>query len=1082
MKQIIRKRLRLLGLSGMLMLGILSGNAYDFEKDGIYYNILSENEVEVTSDRERAFDPNLPDPYKGVVKIPSNVTYQDKDYSVTSIGKRAFFMCTGVTNIEIPKTVTDIGSSAFMNCEALTSIEIPNYVTSIGEEAFSTCIDLTSVVIGNSVTSIGPNAFENCSNLTSVVIGNSVTSIGHCLFGGCSSLTSIEIPNSVTSIGRSAFSGCIGLTSVVIPNSVTSIGQSAFYNCSSLTSLEIPNSVTSIGEWAFSSCYGLTSVEIPSSVTSIGESAFSSCKGLTSVTCYPINPPYCAYNAFYNCLIEIVYVPKQSIDTYKNADGWSDFNDFQPIPSYGNLEVSDFDILKNATKGVLINLLINKSISYAGFQFDVEMPEGLTITDVKLSDELTAAGFEADNSSVEGNPVRVISYKTTGNGVTTTDGIVTLTIKADANATEGEKTIKFTNAKLSSTGGSRLPLDDSSVTVTVKGTPVSAINVAYESGKQGDLYVDDTAVYSATVTPEDASDKSVTWSIEDPTVAQITTGDDNSKVTVKGLKIGETTLKAIANDGSEVAGTATIKVVATPISSVTISSPDNKTSIYPEETLTLTATVNPATATTPITYKWTSDNTTVAKVTDNAMQVTLTALTTGTANISVTATNAAGNVTSENFTVTVAPRPITSVTLSKTGSIDLYVNDTETLTYSINPSNATNPVIEWSSSQPSVAKVEDGTITALSLGTTEITLKASNEAGHEEVANLTVNVVATPAENIVITGSKYDLKVTEELQLSATVTPAETTYPEVEWSSSDDSKATVEISTGKVTAKAAGQVTITAKVKATPSVLDTYDITITELIPGDANDDGEVDVADVVTIVNDYLGVTNDRPSVLLAYDFNNNKEADENDWKRTADIILGQVATRSGAYSSGIYTELASDDNIIVRENHGWGAFSKKIELELTHSFDYVAMSIEVLIPEGACVESVSKGNKLNNHSMAYNVVDGNRLKIAIYSLKNNILGNDRDLLNIELSNVSVTEHVQIDKVYATDSGSQRYSLGSDNDYAGLNGIDSDSDEVYHVFTIQGINVMNTSNSEDLEKLENGIYIINGKKVMINK
>ena len=909
-----------------------------------------------------------------------------------------------------------------------------------------------------------------------------MTSIGNSAFSDCTSLPSIEIPESVTSIGNHAFYRCSGLTSIEIPNSVTSIGEGICMYCSGLRSVSIGNSVTSIGTKVFYQCSSLRSVSLGNSVTSIGEDAFYYCNGMKSFTSLNVTPPTCDSNTFSyaprtNC---VLYVPMQSVETYSAANVWKGFGTILGIElNEAKIKADNFEIKKNEVKTIDLNLTIAQT--YSGFQFDVEMPEGLTITDVKLSDELIAAGFEATNSSVEGNPVRVISYKTNGNGVTTTDGIVTLTIKADANATEGEKTIKFTNVKLSSTGGTSIPLDDSSVIVTVKGIPVSAINVAYESGKQGDLYVDDTAVYKATITPDDASDKTVVWSVEDPSVIQLTNGDDNSKVTVKALKIGETTLKATANDGSEVVGTATIKVVATPISSVSISSQDRKTSVYPAETLTLTATVNPEKATTPITYKWTSSNTDVATVTDNAVSVTLAAIKTGTTDITVTASNAAGNVTSQKFTVTVAPRPITSVTVDKEGPISLYVGGTETVSATVNPSNATDPVIEWSSSQPEVAKVENGKITALTLGETQITVTATNGAGSQS-KSITVNVIATPAESLAISGDKHNLKVAEELQLTATVSPAETTYPEVEWSTSDETKASVDASSGLVTAKAAGQVTITAKVKATPEVKNTYELTITDLIMGDANDDGYVDVADVITIVNEYLELPNDNEAVLLAYDFNNNGEADENDWKQTVDIILGQVGTKMRAYSGSAYAELISSDNVIVKETKGFNAFSKKIEMELAHSHDYVAMSIEVLIPEGTTVESVSNGIKLNNHSIAYNVIDGNRLKIAVYSMRNEIIGNDKSLLTIELSNIGENEHVELTNIYATDSASQRYSLGYDTEYTGINGIVADSDGVYHVFTIQGINVMNTENAEDLNKLEKGIYIINGKKVMIGK
>ena len=166
--------------------------------NGIYYNLDDTKlEATVTSGTNE---------YTGAVVIPSSVTYNSKTYSVTSIGERAFYYCSG-----------------------LTSVTIPNSVTRIGEQAFSSCWRLTSVTIPNSVTSIGNYAFDACSSLTSITIPNSVTSIGSSAFAYCFSLTTISIPNSVTSIGNSAFSGCSSLTTISISNSVTSIGWSAFY-------------------------------------------------------------------------------------------------------------------------------------------------------------------------------------------------------------------------------------------------------------------------------------------------------------------------------------------------------------------------------------------------------------------------------------------------------------------------------------------------------------------------------------------------------------------------------------------------------------------------------------------------------------------------------------------------------------------------------------------------------------------------------------------------------------------------------------------------------------------------------------
>ena len=280
----------------------------------LYYYINNESTVSVACPGAVYSWNGFTEP-SGSLVIPSTVTYNSHTYSVTSIDRRAFAACSGITSVTIPNSVTTIGDHAFDGCIGLTSVTIPNSVTSIGNCAFKACRGLTSVTIGNSVTSIGHEAFHDCSGITSVTIPNSVTSIDYgafylvrnivyngtatgsswgalCVNGyiegdlvytdstkthlaGCvTTATSVAIPNSVTTIGDHAFDGCIGLTSVTIPNSVTSIGDGAFYDCNSLASVIISNSVTSIGKYAFSNCSGLTNVTIPNSVTSIGNNAF----------------------------------------------------------------------------------------------------------------------------------------------------------------------------------------------------------------------------------------------------------------------------------------------------------------------------------------------------------------------------------------------------------------------------------------------------------------------------------------------------------------------------------------------------------------------------------------------------------------------------------------------------------------------------------------------------------------------------------------------------------------------------------------------------------------------------------------
>ena len=107
---------------------------------------------------------------------------------------------------------------------------------------------------------------------------------------------------------------------------VTSIGMMAFAACISLESIEIPNNVISIGFGAFTMC-GLTSITIPSSVTSIDAQAFSGCSSLESVTVLATTPPTLSgEGVFQNTSPNLViYVPAESVITYKEASGWSDY-------------------------------------------------------------------------------------------------------------------------------------------------------------------------------------------------------------------------------------------------------------------------------------------------------------------------------------------------------------------------------------------------------------------------------------------------------------------------------------------------------------------------------------------------------------------------------------------------------------------------------------------------------------------------------------------------------------------------------------------------------------------------------------
>jgi hypothetical protein len=130
-------------------------------------------------------------------------------------------------------------------------------------------------------------------------------------------------------IGSSAFYWLPNLTVASISESVTAIGTGAFGACQKLPSIIIPNSVTTIGIGAFSWCSVLNSVTLGNKVAAIGNEAFAGCDALRTVISLNPAPPN-ANGAFGSVGNITLYVPAESVDTYKEASVWKDFKEIRP--------------------------------------------------------------------------------------------------------------------------------------------------------------------------------------------------------------------------------------------------------------------------------------------------------------------------------------------------------------------------------------------------------------------------------------------------------------------------------------------------------------------------------------------------------------------------------------------------------------------------------------------------------------------------------------------------------------------------------------------------------------------------------
>ena len=265
--------LRSAAVAAMCAAAAFGATAQQFEYDGLYYNILPGNTVEVKS--------AYPDEYSGDVVIPQQVSYNGSTYTVTGIGAQAFAR-SEITSIDIPNTVISIGEMGIYQCHGLVSIMIPASVESIGEQAFASCVNLTEINVD------AENEYF-CS-IDGVLYSKDVTTLHACP----GTKTEIDIPATVKEIVGGAFYCCMDLKDFEMPASLESIGDMAFFECLLLTKIELPDNLQSLGDEAFYRCENLESVSIGKNLSEMGMIPFCECGKLASVTIDEANLGYVA--------------------------------------------------------------------------------------------------------------------------------------------------------------------------------------------------------------------------------------------------------------------------------------------------------------------------------------------------------------------------------------------------------------------------------------------------------------------------------------------------------------------------------------------------------------------------------------------------------------------------------------------------------------------------------------------------------------------------------------------------------------------------------------------------------------------
>lgn len=271
---------------------IISPNEY-FTIDGITYHILDADSfdnsqpddliVEVISPSSLPASRNYPSTtYEGDLKLPQQVSFDNRTYELVAIGRNAFAE-SDIASIYIPSSVRLIDEKAFYNCLSLKKVEMENSVETIGDFAFSGCNFLEEINISRQLKELGEYAFNDCLFLTEIDLPDTLEEMG----GGALShtgISTIEIPKGLETLRYATFSGCMELTHITIPENIKNLEASVFEDCRSLEKVDFLGNISTLPRYCFAQCSSLTTFEVPESVITIDIMCFSECTKLSSIS------------------------------------------------------------------------------------------------------------------------------------------------------------------------------------------------------------------------------------------------------------------------------------------------------------------------------------------------------------------------------------------------------------------------------------------------------------------------------------------------------------------------------------------------------------------------------------------------------------------------------------------------------------------------------------------------------------------------------------------------------------------------------------------------------------------------------
>ena len=354
--------------------------------------------------------------FSGAVDVPSYVDYDGVTYTIVAIGK-AYYGCKKITSITLPETITEIKDDAFTSCTALKTINWNTSIEKIGARAFYQCYGLEVIDMPNSVTELGERVFYACSSLRDVRLSNSISTCSPRIFANCTSLQNVY--NVPSPLPEAFFSNCASLESVFLPSNITSIPQRFFEGCTQLNTIYYEGTREQWNNVLINDTGNdvLQDVALIFNKEQIDNASTFKNNGITYIITSIINKEVKIINwrenhteifiptsVFYKDIsFNVVGISDEALEgeLYLNrifyggsAEEWNLMN----ISEYGRTVLSNvlksynYDIVANPLNKLYfdspyvsansidsVSLYLRNSMPVTGFQFELELPEGITI-------------------------------------------------------------------------------------------------------------------------------------------------------------------------------------------------------------------------------------------------------------------------------------------------------------------------------------------------------------------------------------------------------------------------------------------------------------------------------------------------------------------------------------------------------------------------------------------------------------------------------------------------------------------------------------------------------------------------------